>query len=153
MAISCASKQKSFDQSLILPLFPLRCLAAASASICVGAKGASPSILGRKAVLQLLKEHPIAENSPSLNEKDLHVGRGTRAFLYGTGSRRRASLYVRGLHEGSIQKASGLDHKGMSQGAGLFMHRALICGSSRFKLPCESLSQKFCPVRFGVFAL
>lgn len=142
--------KKTFNQSLILPPSLHPWLAAASASICVGAKGASPSILERKAVLQLLKEHHIAEeNFSSANEKDLRVGRGTRAFLHGTRPRTRAYLHVRSLYEGGSQRAEGRRHEGTLH----CMSKALPGRASQFKLPCEVFSHKVCPARFGAFAL
>lgn len=102
-------------------------------------------MLERKAVLKLLEEQPVAENFSSSSEKGVRVGRGTRAFLHGTGPRStRASLYVGG---GSSQRAEGLKNRGTLRGSGLFMRTTLSGGAS------QVLSHKFCPVRFGVFAL
>ncbi|KAG0575703.1 hypothetical protein M758_5G026600 [Ceratodon purpureus] len=44
--------------------------AAASASLCVRTKGTIPSMPERKAVLQLLKEHPVAAESLSMSDEE-----------------------------------------------------------------------------------
>lgn len=58
--------------------------AAAAASLCVRIKGAIPSMPERKAVLELLEEHPAIEENLSLpNEKVVANIKEGHPFAYG----------------------------------------------------------------------
>lgn len=114
-------------------------LTAASASICVRGKGAMPSMPDRKAVLELLKEHPsVAEESFSLPN-------------VGSGQRTRATLQTKGGASLSMTvKGDSLRGRGF----GTTMRSSLPgAAASRWNLPFQVVtSHKVLPVRFGMFA-
>jgi len=124
--------------------------AAASASICVRGKGAMPSMPKRKAVLELLKEHPVVAEE-SFSFPSVGSGHRTRASLGGRmmkgSSSSSASLSMKILHEGSILRVRGLSSRKVLPGA--------VAAASRFKLPaCEgAAAHQVLLGRFGVFAL